>query len=74
MILKKAFLILFLLCSCGENGTDESVTYSGGRAEPPPEIGEDEVVTYELLKKAVLDPWNCIDCHIQGGGGTLLGI
>ena len=73
MIVKKILLLFLLLTACGENGTDESVVYDGGRTVPVPEISEDETITYELLKRVVLDPWNCIDCHIQGGGGTSWG-
>ena len=61
--MKKIFLLL-LLCSCGENGTDESVTYSGG-AGP----SENMVVTFEILKKEVLDPQGCTGCHDGGSGG-----
>ena len=68
--MKTILLLLLLLTACGENGTDESVIYDGARGKPPPEVDEDETITYEILKAAVLDPWNCIDCHIAGGGGT----
>ena len=68
MIMKKMLLLLLLLTACGENGTDESITYDGGRAAPPPAVGE--TITFEQFKEDVLVPWRCTACHQGGSGGT----
>ena len=65
MIMKKMLLLLLLLTACGENGTDESIAYSGKKTEPPP---EDAIVTFAILKEKVLTPGRCMTCH--GDGGT----
>ncbi len=60
------FLLLF--SSCGKNGTDESKFYSDDLF-----ISTGQVVTYQLLKTTVLDPWGCLTCHGPGGGGISWG-
>ena len=62
-------LLLAFLLSCGENGTDESGMFSEDRASAPPPLEEGDIVTFAILKREVLDPWNCTSCHQAGYTG-----
>ncbi len=57
--------LLILFSSCGENGTDESRFYSDDLFIP-----EGQIVTYQLLKTTVLEPWGCLTCHGPSGSNT----
>lgn len=61
--MKFLVIILFTLVGCNQKPQDD-LNFSESV-----EIGaEDEIVTYELIKKHIIEPFNCTLCHSNWAG------
>jgi hypothetical protein len=61
--MKFSIVILFILIGCNQKPQDD-LNFSESV-----EIGaDDEKVTYELIKKHVIEPFNCTLCHANWAG------
>jgi hypothetical protein len=63
--MKFSIILLFIFIGCNQKAQDD-LTFSESV-----EIGaEDEQVTYEMIKKHVIEPFNCNLCHSNWAGAT----
>ena len=61
--MKLSIILLFILIGCNQKPQDD-LTFTESV-----EIGaEDEKVTYEMLKKHVIEPFSCTLCHSNWAG------